>query len=169
MTKDNLIDGHWVGSNDYRKNINPSDTSDIVGHFACGDEQLLNDAVEAAHRARDTWRASTPQARHDLLDAVGNVLLSRKNGIGRTLSREEGKTLAEGIGETARAGQIFKFFAGEALRQGGELLPSVRSQIDVEITREPVGVVGLITPRHWLTATAWFSNLRTWFLLLHIS
>ncbi|WP_115423218.1 aldehyde dehydrogenase family protein, partial [Ensifer sp. M14] len=72
------------------------------------------------------------------------------------LSREEGKTLAEGIGETVRAGQIFDFFAGEALRLAGEVIPSVRPNIGVEITREPVGVVGIITPWNFpIAIPAW--------------
>ena len=72
------------------------------------------------------------------------------------LAREEGKTLPEAVGEAARAGHIFKFFAGEALRCGGEKLASVRPGVEVEITREPVGVVGLITPWNFpLAIPAW--------------
>ena len=72
------------------------------------------------------------------------------------LSREEGKTLPEGIGEAKRAGYIFKFFAGEVVRQGGELLDSVRPGVSVEITREPIGVVGIITPWNFpLAIPAW--------------
>ena len=72
------------------------------------------------------------------------------------LSREEGKTLAEGIGETVRAGQIFAFFAGEALRLMGETVPSVRPGVGVEMTREAVGVVGLITPWNFpIAIPAW--------------
>ena len=86
------------------------------------------------------------QARADMLDKIGNEILARKDELGKLLSREEGKTLPEGIGEVVRAGNIFKFFAGEVLRRTGELIPSVRPGIDVEITREPVGVVGIISP-----------------------
>jgi aldehyde dehydrogenase (NAD+) len=83
-------------------------------------------------------------------------MLARREELGRLLSREEGKTLPEGIGEVARAGNIFKFFAGEVLRRGGELVPSVRPGIDVEITREPVGVVGVIAPWNFPSAIpAW--------------
>ena len=75
---------------------------------------------------------------------------------GRLLSREEGKTLPEGIGEVARAGQIFKFFGGEALRLAGEKIPSVRPGVDVEVTREPVGVIGIITPWNFpIAIPAW--------------
>src|SRR5213078_5152908 len=96
------------------------------------------------------------QERANILDKVGSDILARKDEIGRLLSREEGKTLPEGVGETVRAGHIFKFFAGEALRLSGEKLPSVRPGVDVEITREPVGVVGLITPWNFpIAIPAW--------------
>src|SRR5664279_6653218 len=100
----------------------------------------------AARAAFPVWSMSSIQDRANLLDAVGNAILARKDELGRLLSREEGKTLPEGIGEVVRAGQIFKFFGGEALRLAGEKIPSVRPGIDVEITREPIGVVGIITP-----------------------
>ena len=99
-------------------------------------------AIAAAKAAFPAGGRPRPQQRADALDKIGNEILARKDELGRLLSREEGKTLPEGIGEATRAGQIFKFFAGEALRLGGELLPSVRPGVGVEITREPVGVVG---------------------------
>jgi acyl-CoA reductase-like NAD-dependent aldehyde dehydrogenase len=77
---------------------------------------------------------------------VGSELLARKDELGLLLAREEGKTLAEAVAEVARAGQIFKFFAGEALRLAGEKLASVRPDVEVDVTREPVGVVGMIAP-----------------------
>src|SRR5690606_17667262 len=76
--------------------------------------------------------------------------------LGELLSREEGKTLPEGIGEVTRAAQIFDFFAGETLRLAGEILPSARPGLTVEITREPVGVVGIITPWNFpIAIPAW--------------
>ena len=102
------------------------------------------------------WSRSTPQERHDILKRVGDEIIARKDEIGRLLSREEGKTLAEGIGEAVRAGQIFLFFSGEALRMAGEKVASVRPGVDVEMTREPVGVVGLITPWNFpIAIPAW--------------
>jgi aldehyde dehydrogenase (NAD+) len=96
------------------------------------------------------------QERHDILKRVGDEILARKDELGRLLSREEGKTLAEGIGETARAGQIFLFYAAECVRLAGEKIASVRPKIDVEITREPVGVVGIITPWNFpIAIPAW--------------
>lgn len=152
----NLIGGEWVSGAETTENRNPSDVSDIVGLFAKGNRDDVNRAVDAASTAFTAWSRTTPQARHDLLDAVGNAILSRKEEFGRLLSREEGKTLAEGVGETVRAGQVFKFFAGEALRMAGEKLASVRPGVDVDITREPLGVVGIITPWNFpIAIPAW--------------
>ena len=77
---------------------------------------------------------------------AGSELLARKEELGELLAREEGKTLPEAIAEVARAGNIFKFFAGEALRIAGETMASVRPGVQVDITREPVGVVAVIAP-----------------------
>jgi aldehyde dehydrogenase (NAD+) len=142
----NFINGEWVSSSHASKNINPSDITDIVGEYAQADAAQVHDAVSAAKAAQSVWGASTPQQRFDVLDFVGSEILKRKEELGKLLSREEGKTLPEGIGEVVRAGNIFKFFAGEALRIGGEYLSSVRPGIEIETWREPLGVVGLITP-----------------------
>src|SRR5438132_8486352 len=121
-----------------------------------GDAAQLDEAVQAARSAFAAWSVSGIQARADALDKIGNEILARKEELGSLLAREEGKTRAEGIGEAARAGNIFKFFAGECLRLSGETLPSVRPGIGVEISREPVGVVGLITPWNFpLAIPAW--------------
>jgi acyl-CoA reductase-like NAD-dependent aldehyde dehydrogenase len=152
----NLISGAWVDGADTAPNVNPSDPTDVVGLYARGDAAAVDTAVAAARAALPGWASSSPQVRHDVLEAAGAAIIARKDEIGRLLSREEGKTLAEGIGETMRAAQIFKFFAGEALRLGGEVLPSVRPGIDVMIEREPVGVVGLITPWNFpIAIPAW--------------
>jgi acyl-CoA reductase-like NAD-dependent aldehyde dehydrogenase len=152
----NLINGEWVAGASEAPNINPSDTRDVIGLYAQADAVQAEAAIAAAHAAFPAWSRSTPQQRFDLLDAVGNELLARKDEIGRLLSREEGKTLPEGMGETARAAMIFKFFAGEALRCGGEALPSVRPGVGVEVFRQPLGVVGLITPWNFpIAIPAW--------------
>jgi aldehyde dehydrogenase (NAD+) len=155
MTK-NYIAGEWVAASEASPNINPSNTQDIVGEFARASAAEAERAIAAAYDAFPAWSRSSIQSRHDILKAVGDEILARKEELGRLLSREEGKTLPEGIGEVARAGQIFLFFAGECLRMAGEKLPSVRPLVDVEITREPVGVVGLITPWNFpIAIPAW--------------
>lgn len=152
----NLINGQWVAGKSYAPNINPSDLSDVIGEYAQGDASDVEAAVAAATAAFPTWSVSGIQARSDALDKIGSEILARKEELGDLLAREEGKTRAEGIGEVARAGQIFKFFAGECLRLSGETLPSVRPGIGVEITREPMGVVGLITPWNFpIAIPAW--------------
>jgi aldehyde dehydrogenase (NAD+) len=152
----NLIDGRAVESAELNTDVNPSNLADVVGRFARATRADLDDAIRSARRAFGSWSQSTPQQRFDVLDKAGSEILARKEELGRLLSREQGKPLADGIGEAARAGAIFKFFAGEALRAGGEKIPSVRPGIDVEVTREPLGVVGIITPWNFpLAIPAW--------------
>jgi len=152
----NYIAGEWVDGTNVTRDINPSDVSDVVGEYAQADAQQAERAIAAARAAAPAWAAFNVQARADMLDKIGNEILARKDELGTLLSREEGKTLPEGTGEVARAGNIFKFFAGEVLRRTGELVPSVRPGIDVEITREPVGVVGIISPWNFPAAIpAW--------------
>jgi aldehyde dehydrogenase (NAD+) len=113
-------------------------------------------AIAAAKAAFPAWATGSIQERANILDRAGAEILARKDELGRLLSREEGKTLPEGIGEAMRAGYIFRFFAGEVLRLAGEKLPSVRPGVDVEVTREPIGVIGIITPWNFpLAIPAW--------------
>src|ERR1700730_17146123 len=152
----NFIGGEWVDGSGVTKNINPSNTNDIVGEYARADKAQTTKAIAAAKAAFPAWSRSTPQERYDALNKVSVEILSRKEELGRLLAREEGKTLPEGVGEVARAGQIFAFFAGECLRMAGEKLASVRPGIDIEITREALGVVGLITPWNFpIAIPAW--------------
>jgi aldehyde dehydrogenase (NAD+) len=152
----NLIAGKWHESDRAAENVNPSDTSEVVGLYAQADAPAVAAAIAAANAAAPTWAASTPQQRFDVLDGVGSEILTSKQELGRLLSREEGKTLAEGIGEAARAGMIFKFFAGEALRIRGDRVDSVRPGVGVEVTREPLGVVAVITPWNFpIAIPAW--------------
>jgi acyl-CoA reductase-like NAD-dependent aldehyde dehydrogenase len=154
--KGNYIDGAWISSADHASNINPSDTNDTVGYYARADADGAAAAISAASRAFQTWQFSGVQQRFDILDRIATELLSRREELGRLLSREEGKTLIEGFGEVTRAAYVFKFFAGEALRLAGELLPSTRMGLSVEITREPVGVVAIITPWNFpIAIPAW--------------
>ncbi|TWA49150.1 aldehyde dehydrogenase (NAD+) [Sinorhizobium medicae] len=151
----NLIAGEWVGE-DGVANVNPSNTNDVVGDYARASAEDAKAAIAAAKAAFPTWSRSGILERHAILKKTADEILARKDELGRLLSREEGKTLAEGIGETVRAGQIFEFFAGETLRLAGEVVPSVRPGIGVEITREPVGVVGIITPWNFpIAIPAW--------------
>lgn len=144
-THRNLIDGEWVDG-ESAPNVNPSDLNDIVGDYARATKADTEAAIAAAKAAFPKWSRSGLLQRHSILRKASDEILARKDELGRLLSREEGKTLVEGIGEAARAAQVFDFFAGEALRLAGEILPSVRPGVSVEVTREAVGVVGMITP-----------------------
>jgi alpha-ketoglutaric semialdehyde dehydrogenase len=152
----NLIGGRSIDSSERTPDINPSNLSDTVGEFARATDADLREAIQAARAAFPKWSRTTPQERFDVLDRAGSEILARKVELGRLLAREQGKPLADGIGEAARAGAIFKFFAGETVRVGGERLDSVRPGIDIEIFREPVGVVAAITPWNFpLAIPAW--------------
>jgi len=151
----NLIAGEWVGTN-ATKNINPSDTNEVVGLYADGSAEDTKNAIAAAKAAFPAWSRSGIWERHVILKKAGDEIMARKDELGALLAREEGKTLPEAIGETIRASQIFEFFAGEALRLAGETIPSVRPNIGVEITRDPLGVIGIITPWNFpIAIPAW--------------
>jgi acyl-CoA reductase-like NAD-dependent aldehyde dehydrogenase len=155
-TYPNLIDGQTIDSAERTPDINPSNLQDVVGEFAAASVKDLERAIASAKTALKQWSQTTPQERFDILDRAGSEILARKEELGRLLSREQGKPLADGIGEAARAGYIFKFFAGEALRPGGEKIDSTRPRVEVEISREPVGVVAAITPWNFpLAIPAW--------------
>ena len=152
----NFINGEWLEGKGVRENVNPSDLSDIVGEYAQADKAQTETAIAAAKAAQPAWSAATPQVRADALEFIGTELLARKDEIGRLLSREEGKPLSNGIAETTRAAQIFKFFAQETLRVEGVAIASVRPGVDVTITREALGVVGLICPWNFpIAIPAW--------------
>ncbi|MGC6411709.1 MAG: aldehyde dehydrogenase family protein [Candidatus Puniceispirillaceae bacterium] len=150
----NFIAGEWRNGVAEIANINPSDTSDIIGHFAQASRTDLEDAIQAARDASVIWAQSGLETRYNALMAIGTELMARSEELGRLLSREEGKPLAEGKGEVYRAGQFFTYYAAETLRQLGENADSVRPNIEIDVRREPVGVVAIISPWNFPTATA---------------
>jgi len=155
-THRNLVGGEWVEGIAAARDVNPSDLTDVVGEYAMGDAAQVDAAVEAALAAAPVWAAATPAERFTALERIGVELAARAEELGTLLSREEGKPKAEGIGEVLRAAWIFKFFAGEALRVGGEHIRSVRPGVDVDVVREPLGVVGVITPWNFpIAIPAW--------------
>src|ERR1700729_4355262 len=142
----NYIAGEWVEGDAVSRNVNPSNTNDVVGLYAHASAAQTETAVVAAKAAFPAWSRTTPQERHDILLRVSQEILARREELGLLLAREEGKTLPEAIGEAGRAGQIFAFFAGETLRISGEKMASVRPGVDIEITREASGGIGIIAP-----------------------
>lgn len=166
----NFIGGEWVAGSSVIANVSPADLSDIIGHYAQADAQQTKAAIEAAVKGQLEWQKSGLEQRYAVLMAIGDELISRKDELGKVLAREEGKTLAEGAGEVYRSGQFFHYYAAEVLRQMGETADSVRPGVEIETRREPVGVVGIITPWNFPTATgAWkiapalaFGNAVVW-------
>lgn len=155
-TLSHYIGGAFTGASDALESINPSDTSDIVARFPDGGAADVDAAVSAAQDAFGGWAAASPEVRADLLEKVAVALFARSAELGELLAREEGKTRAEGIGETLRAARIFRYFGAEALRRHGYTLDSTRPGLDVATYREPLGVLGLITPWNFpIAIPAW--------------
>ena len=152
----NYIAGEWDEGVKVAQNINPSDTKDIVGEYASASAEDVDRAAQAAAAAFRNWSRTSPEKRFDILDAIGTEILARREELGTLLAREEGKILPEAIGEVVRAGRVFKFFAGEALRLNGERVTSVRDGVDIDVTREPEGVIGIIAPWNFpIAIPAW--------------
>ncbi|MEL6953046.1 MAG: aldehyde dehydrogenase family protein [Pseudomonadota bacterium] len=150
----NYIGGAWIDGPLIVENRNPSDLSDVIGHYAQADATQLDAALEAAREAQPRWSTVPLEQKQTALNAIGNELMARAEELGHLLSREEGKPLAEGRGEVYRAGQFFTYFAAETLRQLGETADSVRPGVEIDVRREPVGVVAVISPWNFPTATA---------------
>ncbi len=150
----NFIAGLWCDGVSQIANINPSDLSDTIGHFAQASIAQVDSAISAAASAQPQWAKTSLEARQTILMNIGNELIERRNELGTLLSREEGKPLAEGVGEIYRAGQFFTYYAAEILRQIGDTADSVRPGVEIDVRREPVGVVAIISPWNFPTATA---------------
>ena len=151
-----FIGGKEVAAAGALESRNPSNTDEVIAKFPDGSPEDVNKAVEAARAAFPGWAGASPELRADVLDKAGNLILERREAVGRLLAREEGKTLPEAIGETARAGRIFKYFAGEALRRHGQNMESTRPGVEIQTYREAVGVFGLITPWNFpIAIPAW--------------
>ncbi|MEM1366057.1 MAG: aldehyde dehydrogenase family protein [Pseudomonadota bacterium] len=150
----NYIGGEWVAGSSEIENTNPSDLTDIVGHFAQASSDQLNQALEQARVAQAQWAAYGMERKQAVLMAIGNEMMARAEELGTLLSREEGKPLAEGKGEVYRAGQFYTYYAAECLRQIGENADSVRPGVEIDVRREPVGTVAIISPWNFPIATA---------------
>jgi aldehyde dehydrogenase (NAD+) len=150
----NLIAGDWLAGVSEIENRNPSDQSDLVGLYAQASADQLDATLDRARQAQIEWAAYGIERKQSVLNAIGNEMMARAEELGTLLSREEGKPFAEGKGEVFRAGQFFTYYAAEVLRQIGENADSVRPNIEVDVRREPIGVVAIISPWNFPTATA---------------
>ncbi len=150
----NFIAGEWLAGASEIANINPSDLSDTIGLYAQADNTQLQRALEAAADAQKQWAKTGLEKRYNLLMNIGNELIANCEELGTLLAREEGKTQPEGKGEVYRSGQFFTYYAAEVLRQIGDNAESVRDGIEIDVRREPVGTVAIISPWNFPMATA---------------
>ena len=148
------IAGEWQSGEHTVTNVNPSNINENLGEFAQASKQQVQQAISAANQAQPEWEKTPLERKQAVLQAIGDELIARCDELGTLLSSEEGKPFAEGRGEIYRAGQFFQYFAAEVLRQMGDTAQSVRPGVSVEVTREAVGVIAIISPWNFPTATA---------------
>ena len=156
MKNSNYIAGQWVEGSGSIQNINPSDTADKISEYTSATADQFELAVQSAIQAQKEWEKVGIEKKSQILIKIGDELIHKSKDLGELLSREEGKPLAEGIGEVARAGQQFQYYGSECLRLYGEKIPSTRPGFQVEISREPLGVIGIISPWNFpIAIPAW--------------
>src|SRR5213082_2487415 len=150
------IDGNWHDGARLVDDINPANPSEAVAQVSMGNTSVAVAAVEAASAAFASWHRTPAPARGEILRKAADLLEQRASTVGRDLTREEGKTLVEGIGETKRAAAILRYFAGLTLEADGETYPSLSAKTFLYARREPIGVVAAITPWNFTIAIpAW--------------
>lgn len=155
MHYDNFIDGEWV-SGEYQVNVNPSETTDVIGHYAQATSRDTDRAIQAANDAKHAWGQLPTQKRSEALSHIGEAILRQKKRLGTCLAREEGKLITEGIGEAERAGRTFLYYAHQLQQATGDLFPSLRERTSIHTVKKPVGAVGVITPWNFpLAIPAW--------------
>src|SRR5262245_50535773 len=154
----NFIGGEWVGARNGKRshNLNPADTREFVAEYPVSANEDAGEAVRAAKAAFSAWAATTAVARGRVLSKASQILETRKAELAELLTREEGKTLAEATGEVQRAIDIFRFFGGLSYTLGGSTIPHDLPGNLLFTRREPLGVVGLITPWNFpIAIPAW--------------
>lgn len=139
------IDGEWVSSPNLFPVHNPA-TGEVIVDIARGGEAEAEQAVAAAARAFPAWRALTAKERSIKVRRWGELMLQHKEALAELLTREQGKPIAEARGEVGYAASFLEWFAEEAKRAYGDMIPSPFPDSKILVTREPVGVVAAITP-----------------------
>jgi acyl-CoA reductase-like NAD-dependent aldehyde dehydrogenase len=156
MKLSNYIAGQWVEGVGSIKNINPSDTSETIDEYTSCTNEQFEKSIKSASIAQKEWESVGIEKKSQTLIKIGDELIKKSKQIGELLSREEGKPLNEGIGEVFRAGQQFQYYGSECLRLYGEKIPSTRPGFQVEISREPIGIIGIISPWNFpIAIPAW--------------
>ena len=151
-----FVGGQWRDGVRAAADLNPARPSERVSEVLQADAGLAADAADAARHAFPGWRSTPAPSRGEILRKAADLLEQRAADVGRDLTREEGKTLAEGIGETRRAVQILRYYAGQTLEPDGETYPSQSAATFLYARREPVGVVCAITPWNFpIAIPAW--------------
>jgi len=151
-----VIAGRRVDGGTEAEDISPANPAQTVARVRLADAAAARRAVDAACAAFGQWRATPAPERGAILHRAANLVDKRAETIGRDLTREEGKTLAEGIGETRRAAAILRYFAGQTLEADGETYPSHSAMTFLYARREPLGVVTAITPWNFpIAIPAW--------------
>jgi aldehyde dehydrogenase (NAD+) len=154
----NFIAGQWVAARSGKtyQNTNPADNREVVAEYSAGGREEAQDAIQAAAKAFPGWAATSAVVRGRILSKTSQILETRKSELSELLTREEGKTLAESTGEVQRAIDIFRFFGGLSYTIGGQTLPHELPNNLLYTNRQPLGVVGLITPWNFPVAIpAW--------------
>ncbi|HUJ32001.1 MAG TPA: aldehyde dehydrogenase family protein [Candidatus Acidoferrum sp.] len=144
----NYVSGQWAESKSPKivERRNPANTDDLVARIPLSTRQETKEAIVAAKSALPGWRDTPPPARGNILFKATHLMQEQKDELARLLTREEGKTLKDSLGEVQRAINILEFMAGEARRLTGETLPSELPKNFSYTIRQPLGVVGVITP-----------------------
>ena len=165
-----LVGGRRVEGDEVVPDINPAAPDEHVATVTLAGPEIAAEAVEAAAAAFAAWRDTPPPARGDVLRRAADLVDERADEIGRDLAREEGKTLAEAVGETRRAAAILRYYAGQTLEPDGETYPSHSALTFLYARREPLGVVTAISPWNFpIAIPAWkiapavaFGNTVVW-------
>jgi succinate-semialdehyde dehydrogenase/glutarate-semialdehyde dehydrogenase len=141
-----LIDGNWQGGTGGRFDVTDPATGQVVGSVADAGPEDVAAAITAAHRGFATWRQVTARERGRLLLRTAELIRQRRDLIARVMTSEQGKPLAEALGEVESAASFFEWFGGEAERVYGQVVPPQQAHQRVLVLREPVGVAAAITP-----------------------
>ncbi len=142
-----FMDGQWEkGRGGCFQSINPADVRDVIGEFAAADIEDVRLAIQAAKTAFPQWRDLSGHSRGEILRKAADILESRLEEVARAMVRENGKTILEARGETARGVALLRFYAAEGARPSGEVIPSVNPRTFIYTSRAPLGVVSVITP-----------------------